>query len=161
MMESNSESVKKLQILAQTIKNLSCQLKAEKEKSSTVIARMMDTGERAMNDAHSLSLALTRKEKELKTKKLASFEREKDCYKDAVADERAWSVRKLAIMKSTKEARANMIVASCKFQFAIVCNTWQFDHENLIQCVPISSSIFQSVKTKQFKALHTMNSKLI
>ena len=98
----------------------------------TVIAPMMDRGERTMNDAHSLSLLLTRKEKELKTEKVSSREREKDCYKDALADERAWSLIKLAMTKSTEEGRANMIVASGKLQFVIVCTTWQFVHENLI-----------------------------
>ena len=119
-------------MLTQTIKTLSCQLKAEKEKLRTVIAGMMDTGERTMIDAHGLSLALTRKEKELKTKKLASFEREKDCYKDGVADERAWSLQKVATRKSIEEARAKVIVASGKFQFAIVFNASQFMHQNLI-----------------------------
>ena len=85
-----------------------------------------------MNDAHSLSLALTRKEKELKTEKLASRKWEKDCYKDSVADERAWPLRKVSMRKSIDEDRAKVIVASGKFQFAIVCNTSQCMHQNLI-----------------------------
>ena len=133
-------------MLTQTIKTLFSQLKVEKDKSRTVIARMMDRGERTMNDAHSLSLALTRKEKELKTEKfaltrkekepktekLASRKREKDCYTDGVANERAWSLRKVATRKSIKEGRAKVIVASGKFQFAIGGNTWQVLHHNLI-----------------------------
>ena len=86
-------------------------------------------------NVHSLGLALIRKEKEFDTEKEASLEREKtrkvashkheqDCYKDAVADERAWSLRKLAIMEGTEEGRANTVVASGKFQFGFVCNTW-------------------------------------
>ena len=85
-----------------------------------------------MNNSHSLSLALIRKEKELKTEKVASRKREKDCYKDGVADEQAWSLRKVAMRKSIEEDRAKVIVASGKFQFAIVCNTCQFMHQNLI-----------------------------
>ena len=85
-----------------------------------------------MNDAHSLSLALTCKKKELKTEKLASQKREKDCYKDGVADERAWSLRKVSMRKSIDEDRAKVIVASGKFQFAIVFNTSRFMHQNLI-----------------------------
>ena len=132
LMENNSKSVKKVQTRIQTIKILSSPLKAEKEKSRTVIARMMDRRERTMNDTHSLSLALTYKEKELKTEKLASRKREKDCYEDGVADERAWSLQKVAMRKSIEEGREKVIVASGKFQFAIVCNTRQFMHQNLI-----------------------------
>ena len=143
LMANNSKSVKRVQTLIKTIKHLSNQLKAEKEKSRLDIACMMERGESYMNDAHSLSLVLIYKEKELETEKEASLEREKtrkvashkheqDCYKDAVADERAWSLRKLAIMEGTEEGRANTVVASGKFQFGIVCNTWQFVHANLI-----------------------------
>ena len=92
----------------------------------------MDTGERTIDTTHSLSLALTRKEKELKTEKLASRKRDKDCYKDGVADEWAWSLRMVATRKSVEEGMAKVIVASGKFQFAIICNTWQFMHQNLI-----------------------------
>ena len=102
-------------MLTQTIKTLSCQLKAGTEKSGTIITHMMDTGECTMIDAHSLSLALTRKEKEPKTEKLASQKREKDCYKDGVADEQAWSLRKVAMGKIIEEGRAKVIVASGKF----------------------------------------------
>ena len=143
LVENNSKYVKKVQTVIQIIKHLSNQPNTEKEKSRIGIACMVERGEHTMNNAHSLGLALIFKEKELdtereaslereKTEKVARHNREKDCYKDAVADERAWSLRKLAIMEGTEEGRANTVVASGKFQFGIVCNTWQFVHANLI-----------------------------
>ena len=123
----------------------------------------MERGESTLNGAYILSLALTRKARELKEEILTRHVRFNDafaskdkyfkaeklagrkCETDTVLHELAWSVRQLSILKNTKELRANMIVSPSKCQFVILSKSCQFDYENLTNCMSILISILSSV----------------